>query len=106
MARYLKYWWRRDSSIDPATFTGKYYRVEYDWLLRVVLVEEYDTQRVHQGTTRFEWRFAKLAKSTTYSADGQLLSYHIYRYGWLGNLLGVEKRLPNGELVQFMAEDI
>jgi|GEM_PF-4365282 len=104
--KYLKYWWRSDSVVDPETTGGTYYVVAYDALARYILVDEFNGPGEHVGRTKFVWRFNRLAKSYSYSSTGVLQYYQVYRYGWLGNLLGVVKYLPDGTLVQMESRDL
>ena len=104
--KYLKYWWKPDSAIDPQNAADKYYRVKHDALGRPVTVEEYDAMDQLVKKIDYTWKFGRLAKTFTYAPAGDLKFYQIYKYGLLGNLRGVEEYRPDGTLVRLHADGL
>jgi|SRR5579859_443510 len=104
--KFLKYWWRFNSVVDPQNATGKYYRVKHDALRRPVIVEEYDALHQLVGRTDFTYKFGRLWKTFSYAPTGDLQHYQVHKYGLLGNLQGVEEYRPDGVLVRDHSSDL
>ena len=102
----LRYWWKRKSSLKPEETNGHYYRVKHDSWGRVAMVQEFENGSVFIGTTQFIWKWNRIAKTVTYTPTEEIVSYQIYRRGWWGNLLDVERYSPDGKLIKIESGDL
>lgn len=106
MPKYLRYWWRSDSEIEPSKVAGPYYRVHYDWLGRYIIVEEFTPEHRLVSRTDFKWRLNRVSRTVTYAPSGEVQFTQVYHYGWLGNLQGVEKFSPEGKSLGVESRDL
>ncbi len=102
--KYLRYWWDRGSRINPQQVTKPYYRVLYDKWRRPIIIENYEVDHTLISTNKFTWRWNYRVRGEVYDAQGNMTAYLVYRYGRLGNLVGVEYHKPTGKLVKFFDE--
>jgi hypothetical protein len=103
--KYLKYWWKASSVVDPEKTTGQYFGVTYDALRRVKTVEKYNEAHQLAGISQYQYRWNRLARAFIYGPKGNLLYSQVYKYGWFGNVTGVEEYNPDGELIRVMDKD-
>lgn len=105
-SNYLRYWWRADSEIDPTRATEDYFRVFYDRWRRCILVERYNADHRLISVSKFVWKRNKLIRTEAYDPAGKMLFYNVYRYGLLGNVVGVEHYSPEGQLLRVETEGV
>jgi hypothetical protein len=98
-SRYLQYWWKRSSKIDPNEFSGRYYRVFYDLWRRYVVIEAYNEEHRLTDIYKYAWKRGRVARIEAYLPDGKLQNYTVYHRRWYGALLKMERYYPDGAMI-------
>jgi hypothetical protein len=95
-SRYLCYWWKPRSKINPDHFSGKYYRVFHDRWWRYIRIETYEEGHQLTRITEFTWKGIFPTSAASYSPSGDLEYYRTYHRKWYGGLVRIVDHFPDG----------